>query len=191
VWIDNVRQGQGLDPTFVTLPTQSDGVYSFPLASNGSILSAGLHQVVVLKATEPDWNGGDPVPNYMTFSGFTATAITGDTPPQFVSKAGAPLPVRKLEFLGDSITAGFCNECVAPPALPDNRESWDASWDARIGQKLDAQVHTVAWSGLGMIKNCCGGNTTMPSIYSRTLATVNEDNTWDYTSWTPDALVSH
>merc|ERR1740130_1474524 len=29
----------------------------------------------------------------------------------------------------------------------------------------------------------------MPSIFSRTLATVNVDNTWDWHSWQPDALV--
>jgi hypothetical protein len=40
-----------------------------------------------------------------------------------------------------------------------------------------------------MVRNCCGGNTTMPSIYSRALATVNADNSWDFKSWTADALV--
>ena len=29
----------------------------------------------------------------------------------------------------------------------------------------------------------------MPSIFSRTLATVNTDNTWQWSSWVPDALV--
>jgi hypothetical protein len=53
----------------------------------------------------------------------------------------------------------------------------------------NAQVHTAAWSGLGMIHNCCGGNTTMPPVFTRTLATVNVDNTWDWKSWVPDALV--
>eukprot|EP01051_Picozoa_sp_SAG22_P016872 SAG22_NODE_2482_length_2526_cov_1.823651_2_plen_191_part_00 len=56
-----------------------------------------------------------------------------------------------------------------------------------------AQVHTAAWSGLGMVRNCCGGNTTMPSIFSRTLATVNTDGSWwanaASAAWTADALV--
>ena len=47
------------------------------------------------------------------------------------------------------------------------------------------QVHTAAWSGLGMYTNCCGGNTTMPSIFSRTLATVNVDNTWKWSNYVP------
>ena len=50
-------------------------------------------------------------------------------------------------------------------------------------------MHTAAWSGLGMVRNCCGGNTTMPAIFGRTLATVNKNSTWDFKSWTADVLV--
>ena len=44
-----------------------------------------------------------------------------------------------------------------------------------------------------MVRNCCGGNTTMPSIFSRTLATVNTDGSWwenaASATWKADALV--
>jgi lysophospholipase L1-like esterase len=102
--------------------------------------------------------------------------------------APPPLPTRKIEFLGDSITAGYCNECQSP-VHDANNEAFGASWDFQIGQLLTAQVHTAAWSGLGMVHNCCGGNTTMPTIFNRTLASVNIDNSWDWNSWVPDALV--
>jgi len=136
------------------------------------------------------------VPNYVSFAGFKVHGAGHAVVPP-------PLPERKIEFLGDSITAGFCNECsYTPPAsvANDHGESFAASWDLRMGAILGAQVHTVAWSGLGMVRNCCGGNTTMPAIFDRTLATVNTanivgaraaatTNKWDFSSWKADALV--
>ena len=153
-------------------------------------LEKGQHDIRILKATEAQWNGGSPTPNYMTFSGFQVNATVTDTA-NFVAHTVAPppLPTRKIEFLGDSITAGFCNECKHPDVTIPNREAYGATWDFQIGGILNAQVHTAAWSGLGMVRNCCGGNTTMPSIFSRSLATRNADNTWNWELWKPDALV--
>jgi len=189
VWVDGVRQGLGgHNATFVTDSSQEDAVpVSFNLTTAGAAVPPGQHDIRILKATEADWNGGDPIPNYVTFHGLTITTTTMPLErPRAVPPP--PLPARKIEFLGDSITAGFCNECRSKEH-DSNEEAYGATWDFQIGQLLNAQVHTAAWSGLGMVHNCCGGNTTMPSIFSRTLATVNVDNTWRWGSWVPDALV--
>jgi len=194
VWVDGVRQGAGgHNATFTTNANQSDGkAYAFALTAKP--MAAGTHDVRILKATEADWNGGSPVPNYMLFSGLKVAAdaaLAATTPPPL-------LPARKIEFLGDSITAGFCNECIqnAPGGshpnrhLPDDHnEAYGATWDFQIGELLKTQVHTAAWSGLGMVRNCCGGNTTMPTIWNRTLATLNVNDTWQFDSWKADALV--
>merc|ERR1711924_283766 len=83
------------------------------------------------------------------------------------------------------------NECKSGTLLAgDHGQQFLASWAFQIGELLTAQTHTVAWSGLGMVRNCCGGNTTMPSIFGRTLATVNKDDTWDWSSWKPTLLSS-
>merc|ERR1711957_14033 len=44
---------------------------------------------------------------------------------------------------------------------------------------------------MGLIKNCCGGKHYVPEVWTRTLATgpTNDANTWDFSQWTPDALV--
>jgi hypothetical protein len=142
------------------------------------------------QATEADWSGGTPIPNYVTFHGLnirplSVSAESGNT---VRTLASPPLHTRKIEFLGDSITAGFCNECHST-VRDANMEAYGATWCFRIGDTLSAQVHTTAWSGLGLVHNCCGGNTTMPAIFTRTLASVNNDNSWDWKSWVPDALV--
>ena len=190
VFVNGTRQGLGEhNASFMTSKEQQDGVpYEFPLAD----LPAGTHDVRVVKATEPDWNGGDPVPNYMSFTGFHLHPASASS--DFAAGRGTlpPLPVRKLEFLGDSITAGFCNTCTDPhpgPPPPDHLEAFLATWDYQVGELLDAQVHTAAWSGLGMVRNCCLGNTTMPGIFRRTLATENIDDSWDFASWKADALI--
>lgn len=194
--------------------------------------ATGTHDIRLVKATEADWNGGDPVPNFVTFYGFkvATAAATATTPASMAEEAAAvvvvsseqppPLPTRKIEFLGDSITAGYCNECktnntlpgshgeafgqsdnsVTPSHPPDNlledaegllpallpwkgwvgrsnhqrplgavssllpslsadraRSSDDViafegrAWDQQICHTLDAQCHTAAWSGLGMV----------------------------------------
>jgi lysophospholipase L1-like esterase len=183
-----VRQGLGgNNSTFVTVRDETEAPRCYNLrgerAAADAPLPAGTHDVRVLKATEADWNAGSPLPNYLTFSGIEAAGGAAALPQP-------PLPARRLEFLGDSITAGFCNtDCVWGDRLADNKEAFGASWDAQLGALLDAQIHTAAWSGLGMVHNCCGGNTTMPSIFGRTLATVNTDRTWDWARWIPDALV--
>ena len=193
VWVNGERQGAGgSNATFTTLSSQTENPVSFPLTTGGAALPAGTHEIRIFKATEADWNGGSPAPNYLTFYGLSSTALEPAAAPA-VLVPPPPLPTRKIEFLGDSITAGFCNMCETQASNPlhatDHNEAYDATWDHQIGELLNAQVHTAAWSGLGMYTNCCGGNTTMPSIFSRTLATVNVDNTWKWSSWVPDALV--
>ena len=72
----------------------------------------------------------------------------------------------------DSITAGFCNMCetaAADPLAPaDHNEAYDATWDFQIGEMLNAQVHTAAWSGLGM----CASSNGRPQPRARLTPTV-------------------
>ena len=70
---------------------------------NGA-LAAGVHDIRVFKATEADFNGGDPIPNYVTFFGFSAeSSAAGAGPTAVTTEPGVALPARKIEFLGDSM----------------------------------------------------------------------------------------
>ena len=201
VWVDGKRRGAGgYNATFVT--DVNDALFhSYRLdGSNGTCaapFAAGTHSVRILKATEADWNAGSPVANYVTFRGFSVSAASVDGGAvdgvaAAYAAAPPPLPTRHIEFLGDSITAGFCNECGASSDPTDHNEAYGATWDHQICELLAAECHTAAWSGLGMVRNCCGGNTTMPSIFEQTLATVTAQGggtPWDWTKWAADALV--
>lgn len=113
------------------------------------VLASGLdstreHDVVVYKSTEAQWNSRDPRPNFITFGGF---ALSGPSP---VTVPGMEQPKsRKIEFLGDSITAGFCNLCRIAPSLSDGAsESNYDSWPNQICQvcvkerQARTQAHT-------------------------------------------------
>ena len=163
--------------TFTTAKITDEEPHDYQLSNTSATLPAGTHQVRIIKATEADWNGGSPVPNYVTFHGMTATSKGGteqsDGKALVTVMAPPALPTRKIEFLGDSITAGYCNQCedTSGKQAGGHGEAYGRSWDYQICETLDAQCHTAAWSGLGMVRNCCGGNTTMPAIFNRSLAT--------------------
>ena len=74
------------------------------------------------------------------------------------------------------------------------------SWATGICDTLGAECHYNAWSGFGMVANCCGGSTLGSDVWTRTLATVGSanasdphgttaTNTWDFSKWTADAVV--
>merc|ERR1719469_973958 len=159
-----------------------------------SNLSSAAHEIRIMKTTEPERNDREPSPNWGTFHGLSLDSGS-------VTSPSKPRRQRRIEFIGDSITAGYCNLCKGPGpfdalASPDvaggeAQESFALSWPTVICEKLGADCSTLAWSGLGLIKNCCGGNTFMPEIWTRTLSTgvTGGSNAWDFSSWVPDALV--
>lgn len=79
-------------------------------------------------------------------------------------------------------------------------ENFALSWPRLVCEALGAECHVAAWSGFGMVKNCCGGETVMSDIWLRTLASTPSgnasdphgtvaENRWSFKSWKPDALV--
>ena len=192
----NVYVDSNLTGSFNTTSWMSSGVVTVQLFSG---LDPGQpHDVVIFKNTEPQWNEPYVASNYVTLHSFAGS--------EDMELEDLPaLPERKIEFLGDSIAAGFCNN--ADPCLADNtsfclasNQWFNESWPSLICKGLDAQCHTEAWSGLGMAANCCGGYTRMSSIWRRTLGSLESldqmvpfqapgSNLWDFSRWVPDAVV--
>jgi lysophospholipase L1-like esterase len=93
---------------------------------------------------------------------------------------------------GDSITAGYGLDGVGPNC------SWSAdtedhylTYGAITARELDADLHTIAWSGIGMYRNygvSGASSDAMPYVYARTLPS-QSDSVWDFSTWEPDAVV--
>lgn len=161
--------------------TSTAGIIICPLLPTFS-LPVGQHQVRVFKSTEAQWNARAVVPNYVVVSSLSL--------PPSASLASPPTrPKRRLEFFGDSITAGYCNLCqTAGAGSGVEAESFWDSWANRVCTTTESECHTAAWSGFGVIRNCCGGTTLMSDVYKRALAT-DATSSWDFSSWVPDGVV--
>ena len=163
------------------------------------------YDVLIVKETEAQFSATKVVENYVTLHGFEGDDTMQVSLPKILTKKR-----RKIEFLGDSITAGFCNMCKVEPNIcgpdPDHgitceaQQHFSSSWANLICEHFQADCHIEAWSGFGMYENCCGGDTIMPDIYERTLATIPsanpndphgtiKDNLWNFKSWIPDIVV--
>ncbi|GAC1348533.1 MAG: SGNH/GDSL hydrolase family protein [Myxococcales bacterium] len=99
-------------------------------------------------------------------------------------------PARRIEFIGDSITAGFGVD--GPDAFcsfSSRTENYAHTYAALAAQALGADQVALAATGLGVYRNW-GGSTdeTIGARYGRTLPT-DRASSWDFERWKPDAVV--
>lgn len=133
----------------------------------GTKLANGPHDVVVIRRQESFFGIGK-------FVGFSA-------PPN--AWLPSPVPARRIEVIGDSISAGYGDEgCPFGP-----NENSDLAYGAVAARAVGADVHIIATSGIGMAKSLSGAK-TMPEIYGRTFGDLNT-TAWDFTRYAPDVVV--
>ena len=128
-------------------------------------LPDGVHEVALYKRTEA--KVGE-----VSFLGFDPQGTMLPPPP------GAE---RRMEIIGDSISAGFGNEgpgatCPFVPA----EENQYSTYGAVAARELKAEHVTIAWSGKTIGE--------MTDYYERTLPD-RPESVWDFTAWTPQLVV--
>lgn len=101
----------------------------------------------------------------------------------------APAPNRRIEIIGDSISAGYGidgpDETCTFSAQTENNYLAYSAMTARL---LGADASIIAWSGIGAYRNYDGTPDTMPRVYGRTIH--NEATpAWDFSSWVPHVVV--
>lgn len=102
------------------------------------------------------------------------------------------LPVRKIEFIGNSITCGYGVESMnqGDPYLEETANHY-YTYATRTAQALGAQHVTVARSGIGVYRNYNGPKTgdkiNMNTEYTHTLLYDNSEE-WDFSRYTPDVV---
>ncbi|UCC53313.1 MAG: hypothetical protein JSV68_04960 [Anaerolineaceae bacterium] len=104
-----------------------------------------------------------------------------------------PTNDRRIEFIGDSITAGYGSEgnsptCVFSPAT----ENVELTYAAQTAAEFGAQYTIIAVSGVGIVRNYNADGKmsagTMLTYYEGT-TTDTDTQSWDFTRWVPDAVV--
>jgi len=105
--------------------------------------------------------------------------------------AAAPALPRRLEWVGDSLTAGFGSRGAAPPCGATQITSSNFHSYSRLAcDALGAACSVIAWSGKGMYENCCDTDgETLPGYFRQTLGNEAFSQTWNFSAFIPDALV--
>jgi lysophospholipase L1-like esterase len=144
-------------------------------------ISAGEHTLVVVKRTEALVGSGR----------FLGLELEGEllNPPA--------APARKLEFIGDSITAGSGNE-AANGSSQCNEDGWGQPYENGylaygpvVARSLGADYHVTAVSGIGLVRNYSSryDARTMPDVYDLTFTEDSASPRWDASRYVPDAVV--
>ena len=140
------------------------------LASN---LSKGPHTIEIFRRTE--WNKGST--NFYGFKINANAKLLAKSPPK----------KRKIEFYGDSITAGFAVEDTSGKDLYDSIYTNNyASYAAITARHFEADYQCVCKSGIGITVSWDPLN--MPELYDRLIPT-DSNSKWDFSLYRPDVVV--
>ncbi|MGK4003196.1 SGNH/GDSL hydrolase family protein [Sorangium sp. So ce1036] len=102
----------------------------------------------------------------------------------------APAPDRRIEVIGDSISAGYGVDgpdetCPFTSATENNY----LTYGPIAARQLGADATIIAWSGRGAYRNYADeAAPTMPELYGRTLPDEAQP-AWDFSSWVPQVVV--
>ena len=134
-------------------------------------LTDGIHEIEIFRRTEAD-NGGTM---FLGFELDPGSCLV--SPPARVE--------RRIEFYGDSITAGLAIESDTDDHNPVFTNNYLA-YGALTARNLDAEYHCIARSGIGIMVSWFPE--IMPEYYYRHDPTDSESY-WDFTQWVPDVVV--
>lgn len=139
-------------------------------------LPAGEHILALWKISEDEAaNGEDGV---AAFGGLSAEAF-GEAP---------AVAARRLEFIGDSDTAGFCVDQRPGWTVDSSTAKWGnayETWAARIAREFGADMVQEAVSGYG-VTWMSGGEIQRHLV---NVLPFSDRLQWDFSSWVPDAVV--
>lgn len=111
-----------------------------------------------------------------------------------------PLPKRKIEVYGDSVSAGEVSEAVKYVGLPDPQNSGEYSnsyysYSWLTARKLNAQIHDIAQGGISLLDDTgwfagpdCKG---LLSVYDKIEyhPDLGVQKRWDFTKYVPDVVI--
>ncbi len=100
-----------------------------------------------------------------------------------------PLPSRRLEVIGDSITCGFGNLSTDPadPFSPATEDSTQ-TYAALVSRHFGTDAHYLCRSGRGMVSDC-DGSRAQPIARWFFETSLTHPVPWDFSIWQPDLVL--
>lgn len=136
-------------------------------------LSPGEHSLVICKNTEANIG-------YLELVGIRCKQLV---------KPDAK-PVRKIEFIGNSITCGTGSDLTE---IPCGKGVWQdqhnayMSYGAVTARTLNAQYHLSSVSGIGLMHSCCNMDIIMPPVFDK-ISMRNDTIVWNFNNYQPDVV---
>ncbi len=146
----------------------------YPLVSG---LSDGPHTLVLIKRNETTWTK-------FSFNGLILDDGKTLLPPP-------DLPVRKIEFIGDSFTSASGNEATTVEAPTDVAPVTNISegFGPLTAAHFNASYHMTSQSGFGLVMDYTGSYTgNIPDKFNQTQM-FSESPVWDFEQWIPNLVV--
>lgn len=163
--------------TDTTVSVTTAGAYIFT-----TDLSPSTHTVRIKLKSEDHYTGAK-------FLGLLLADGHGLTDPP-------PKPLRKIEFIGDSYTAGYGIESSGRVCTSDEIKKYTnvfQTFAQNVTEAFHAQNIVLGWSGAGIVRNY-GSSTKrsddpFPAYYDFTLGAVWNSPQWNSAQWQPDLVV--
>ena len=172
-WNNYLGVAEGDAQTKLLLPEEGEATIEIPLQKTQD----NIHEVTIL--------------------GFEINCNTDD---ECELLEASPLPPRRIEVYGDSVSAGEVSEAVdyVAKADPEHNGEYSNSWYSYAwiaARKLDAQLHDIAQGGVALLDNTgwyhepdyIGMEQVWNKMrYNPDYGTVKE---WDFSKYTPDIVI--
>ncbi len=139
-------------------------------------LKKGVHTVKVVKRTNPRSSSVGLMDITLDKGGVIGT------PPS--------AKLRKIEFLGDSITVGYgVLGNASTTEWSTATEDGTKTYAALAAKALNAEYHVIAVSGRGLVNNVGGDEKVMGVMYPQTDIYNLSGEKWDFAKYQPDVVV--
>ena len=184
-WNNYLGVAEGDAQTKLLLPEEGEATIEIPLQTTQD----NIHEVTIFKRQDAC--------HELTILGFEINCNTDDEC-EFLE--ASPLPPRRIEVYGDSVSAGEVSEAVdyVAKADPEHNGEYSNSWYSYAwiaARKLDAQLHDIAQGGVALLDNTgwyhepdyIGMEQVWNKMrYNPDYGTVKE---WDFSKYTPDIVI--
>ena len=136
-------------------------------------LKDGDHSITICKNTESGIG-------YLEFAGLRCKELL---PPD-------NMPLRKIEFIGNSITCGTGSDLSKIPC--DSGQWYDQhnaylSYGPTTARNLKSQWHLTSISGIGLVHSCCNMTVTMPQVFNKVNLRTDSIK-WDFKKYEPQLV---
>lgn len=184
-WNNYLGVAEGDAQTKLLLPEEGEATIEIPLQTTQD----NIHEVTIFKRQDAC--------HELTILGFEINCNTDD---ECELLKASPLPPRRIEVYGDSVSAGEVSEAIdyVAKADPEHNGEYSNSWYSYAwiaARKLDAQLHDIAQGGVALLDNTgwyhepdyIGMEQVWNKMrYNPDYGTVKE---WDFSKYTPDIVI--